>query len=66
MEIAKMRNEAILQCKAPTRSTCDDDVLDSSEEMARVSAEWAAYFKQVDAILERYPYTEEEKSLHGD
>jgi len=66
MEIAKLRNEAILKCKAPARSTCDDDVLDNPEESIRVNAEWAAYFKQVDDILERYPYTEEEKRLQGD
>ena len=54
----------------PTRYTSDPDVIDDPAETLKVKAlassgprwqaQWAAYFRAMDAALVQYPYTEEE------
>ena len=61
-EITDRRQAAYALLVAPTRYTSDPDVLQNPVEMERVRAEWAAYFAAMAAILEQYPYSEEEKS----
>ena len=58
-----LRANAYAQLTAPKRYTSDPDVINSPVEMAKVKAEWAAYFTAMDAVLERYPYSEEEKEI---
>ena len=58
---AKLREVALAACKAPTRYLSDPDVIESVEETAKVQAEWNAYFAAMRLIMEKYPFTEEEK-----
>ena len=58
---AKLREAAFAACKAPKRYLSDPDVIDSVEETAVVQAEWNVYFKAMKDIMEKYPFTEEEK-----
>ena len=44
----------------PTRYTSDPDVIDDPAETLKVKAQWAAYFRAMNAALVQYPYTEEE------
>jgi len=57
----ELREAAYALLVAPKRYTSDPDVLNSPVEMEFVKAEWAAYFAAMNAILEQYPYSEEEK-----
>ena len=54
------RTAAYAQLTAPTRYTSDPGVIDNPVEMARVKAEWEAYFAAMNRGLEKYPYSEEE------
>ena len=45
----------------PKRYTSDPDVINNPDVMAAVKAEWDIYLRAMDAVLDRYPYTEEEK-----
>ena len=60
--VTELRDAAYAACKAPTRYLSDPDVINSPEEMAKVDAEWNVYFAAMRAILEQYPFTEEEKA----
>jgi hypothetical protein len=57
------RDAAYEECRSlrPTRYTSDPDVIDDPEQTALVKAAWDVYFRAMDAVLERYPYTDEEK-----
>ena len=59
--IAELRDAAFATCKAPKRYLSDPDVINSVEETAVVQAEWTAYFKAMKDIMEKYPFSEEEK-----
>ena len=56
MSIAEQRQAAVAEYKAPTRYTSDPDVIDSTEETAKVKAEWETYFAAIRAIEARFPY----------
>jgi len=62
-EIERERGAAYEACRSlrPTRYTSDPDVIDDPEQTALVKAAWDIYFRAMDAVLERYPYTDEEK-----
>jgi len=64
--IQKDREAAYEECRAllPTRYTSDPDVINNPEAMAAVKAEWDIYFRAMDAVLARFPYTDEEKQHH--
>lgn len=64
--IQKDREAAYEECRAlhPTRYTSDPDVINNPEAMAAVKAEWDIYFRAMDAVLVRFPYTDEEKLHH--
>ena len=57
----ELREAAYALVVAPKRYTSDPDVLRNPVEMELVKAEWAAYFEAYSAILEKYPYSEEEE-----
>jgi hypothetical protein len=59
----ELRQAAYAQLVAPKRYTSDPDVIDNPVEMERVKAEWTAYFEAYSAILEKYPYSEEEETI---
>jgi hypothetical protein len=61
-EITDRRQAAYALVIAPTRYTSDPDVLNDPVEMELVKAEWAVYFAAMNAVLEQYPYSEEERS----
>jgi hypothetical protein len=54
------RTAAYAQLTIPTRYTSDPDVIDNPVEMARVKAEWEAYFAGMNRVLVKYPYSQEE------
>lgn len=62
-ETESKREAAYEECRSlrPTRYTSDPDVIDDPEQTALVKAAWDVYFRAMDAVLERYPYTDEEK-----
>ena len=49
------RAAALKLCKAPVRYTSDPDVINNSEEMQKVKAEWDTYFAALKVIYETYP-----------
>jgi hypothetical protein len=61
--LQKNREAAYEECRAlhPTRYTSDPGVIDNPVAMATVKAEWDIYFRAMDAVLVRFPYTDEEK-----
>jgi len=61
---ASRRQAAYAEAAAllPTRYTSDPDVIDNPEETAKVQAAWTLYLRAMDAVLEKYPYTAEEKA----
>ena len=63
----KDRNAAYEECRAllPSRYTSDPDVIDDPEQSTIVKAAWTVYLRAMDAVLDRYPYTDEEKRQSG-
>ena len=63
-------SSAVWRQPFPTRYTSDPDVIDDPAETLKVKAlassgprwqaQWAAYFRAMNAALVQYPYTEEE------
>jgi len=54
--IQELREAALKDCKQPSRYTSDKGVLGNQEESEKVEADWAAYFKKMDEIMQQYPY----------
>jgi len=63
MNIQEAREAAFKECKMPNRYTTD--VMNDPVALKEVEAEWAAYFARHKAILEQFPYSEDEKSRRG-
>ena len=61
----QQRNAAFAECKRPSRYTSDPDVIHHADETAKVQAEWDAYFAAMQAIIQRFPYTEAERAMQA-